>query len=1186
MKNRSASTHGFALVIALSLMAFMLLLILSITTLVRVETQSSNIQLAQLEARMNAQLGAMIALGDLQRYTGPDQRVTARADILLAPGLSGPTGQERWTGVWSSKANTSDPLDVTDGLQAHQPKWLVSGQNPDAYSAVVGDTADLATAGKSVIDKSAATTDDTVKAPKVEILGENNVLEGHYAYWVSDEGVKARVNMADPFLDSGTFNPSDPYSDEAYYRTAMAQVADPTAVSNSAGVQLLTGTSSRWKDETQDPDKISSLKNIPMFLEDDLPSGTDLDKVNREFFHDFTVHSSGVLANTKDGGLKRDLSTALLALPGDLKDELLFEPLDESPSLGDPGGPKWEQLADYFRAAQSGSLVVNDKVKLRMPTAEQVGIAPVVTRWNFLFFPFAAYLGSPLDEWLQSSYEYSLGVFPLITLWNPYDHDLDLPSIGVECEFGDNAVIRVGNKTSTTNTCTLDQMAKYYDGITNRWGLRFVTEATTIPAGRAITFTPPLNSYYDRDDPTNNVLKPGSEGELVNGFFSSPRTGSGGGEFYQDALPDPETGKREPWKLKQKPSVTTLSLLRDGNDIGLNQQVVNLYDLSTDSDFDETGANLFKALSFRGMETTVKNMNIWTTRLNKAFNGGNVLLTELPQNFSDVVQGKGASVNAPMQAPGIDYIDLGLWPRSNHICGVSAAMKFPLTKYDEDDELPTHLTFNQNFTSPIFNQSIRSKFTYNNTNRYDLYTIGPESSWGVRTRWENFVRGTDETYSKVGLSNDSAGNDSAIFYEIPTRPILGIGQLMQANLINVWQISDGLFNNPSNANRATWGTNRQQAYAIPLYAIGNSNNHFEIPLDQTKNKLSELINGNEAVGVNYDYSYELNAALWDGFFFSGYDGTTGPLPNSKLQLWDESVDLADEKTAAASLMSQGAFNINSTSTAAWESILGAMREVAVIGNKGVQDSAQQKHNFSRAIEPWNDSAGIIPSSIYAASNNAQKKDTLISGFRSLTDGQIKELASAIVEEIRARSSAVQRGVEGGEPVSHPFLTLADFINRSLRHDDDTYKRRGALQAAIDKTSINGLQAGNTGLWEAPDLKPVPNFGQGDLELEERPLSEGLSAFFMQADVLNKIGSMLHARSDTFTVRSYGSAQNEINGSVDSQAYYEITVQRLPTYLDASLDSWELPVEGAPSLNNYFGRRYTIISERWLNGENI
>ena len=81
---------------------------------------------------------------------------------------------------------------------------------------------------------------------------------------MSDEGVKARVNMADPFLNATNTD------EEYYFRTAMAQVADPTAVSNSDGNQLLTATSSRWKDETQDPEKIGSLENIPMFLEDDL----------------------------------------------------------------------------------------------------------------------------------------------------------------------------------------------------------------------------------------------------------------------------------------------------------------------------------------------------------------------------------------------------------------------------------------------------------------------------------------------------------------------------------------------------------------------------------------------------------------------------------------------------------------------------------------------------------------------------------------------------------------------------------------------------------------------------------------------------------------------------------------------------------------------------------------------------
>ena len=55
--------------------------------------------------------------------------------------------------------------------------------------ALTVETADLATLGGSVTDKSGINQDDTVKAPKVEILGENNVLEGHYAYWVSDEGV-------------------------------------------------------------------------------------------------------------------------------------------------------------------------------------------------------------------------------------------------------------------------------------------------------------------------------------------------------------------------------------------------------------------------------------------------------------------------------------------------------------------------------------------------------------------------------------------------------------------------------------------------------------------------------------------------------------------------------------------------------------------------------------------------------------------------------------------------------------------------------------------------------------------------------------------------------------------------------------------------------------------------------------
>ena len=64
------------------MMAFVLVLLLSMTLLVQVETTNSRQALNQLRAKESARLALMMALGDLQRYAGPDQRVTARAEIL------------------------------------------------------------------------------------------------------------------------------------------------------------------------------------------------------------------------------------------------------------------------------------------------------------------------------------------------------------------------------------------------------------------------------------------------------------------------------------------------------------------------------------------------------------------------------------------------------------------------------------------------------------------------------------------------------------------------------------------------------------------------------------------------------------------------------------------------------------------------------------------------------------------------------------------------------------------------------------------------------------------------------------------------------------------------------------------------------------------------------------------------
>ncbi|HEY9249944.1 MAG TPA: hypothetical protein VIO38_12470, partial [Rariglobus sp.] len=97
-KSAARRERGFALLITITLLAFLVLLLVSLASLTRVETQvaANNQQLAQ--ARQNALMALNIAVGQLQKYAGPDQRTTARADLENGAGKS--NGQ--WIGVYGS----------------------------------------------------------------------------------------------------------------------------------------------------------------------------------------------------------------------------------------------------------------------------------------------------------------------------------------------------------------------------------------------------------------------------------------------------------------------------------------------------------------------------------------------------------------------------------------------------------------------------------------------------------------------------------------------------------------------------------------------------------------------------------------------------------------------------------------------------------------------------------------------------------------------------------------------------------------------------------------------------------------------------------------------------------------------------------------------------------------------------
>ena len=90
----------------------------------------------------------------------------------------------------------------------------------------------------------------------------------------------------------------------------------------------------------------------------------------------------------------------------------------------------------------------------------------------------------------------------------------------------------------------------------------------------------------------------------------------------------------------------------------------------------------------------------------------------------------------------------------------------------------------------------------------------------------------------------------------------------------------------------------------------------------------------------------------------------------------------------------------------------------------------------------------------------------------------------------------------------------------------------------------------------------------------------------QADLLNKIGHLLQARSDTFVIRSSGDTVNRFSTGANQpsgQAYYEIIVQRTPKYVDSTELAYD-PVNSAT--NRKFGRKYQIVSQGWVSREDI
>jgi type II secretory pathway pseudopilin PulG len=330
------SRRGFALLVTITLVAFLVLILVGLATFTRVETQVAGNAQTLAQARQNAILALNIALGELQRTAGPDQSITATGDLVT--GKVNPL----YIGVWDTTA--SGPLDA-----ATPAIWLVSGNEDTDNPRAINPDTDLDNNPNAIllVGTNTAGPENTAPAASNHVRALSQVITadvpgigagtpvGKYAWWVGDEGVKARVNLTDPWAATD----------------AATTRIHSWLTSQRAGIELMRDGSA-YPARSADLAKLVELDQLPF-----LNPGSNLEAFRNLRFHELTAHSRGVLADTASGGLKKDL-TAWLRHPADNRvagapadTDLIFSPQDmgvSSPVANDNFGiPTWGLIRDF-----------------------------------------------------------------------------------------------------------------------------------------------------------------------------------------------------------------------------------------------------------------------------------------------------------------------------------------------------------------------------------------------------------------------------------------------------------------------------------------------------------------------------------------------------------------------------------------------------------------------------------------------------------------------------------------------------------------------------------------------------------------------------------------------------------------------------------------------------------------------
>ncbi|MEZ0217703.1 MAG: hypothetical protein ACAH89_11255 [Rariglobus sp.] len=1162
---RTSGRRGFALLITITLLAFLVLLLVSLSSLTRVETQVADNSKKNTQARQNALFALNLAVAALQKYAGPDQRVTATSSLGDASNLNGVPvsvdGKRHWVGVWgngnASSANTGAPVLLNWLVSGNESASFTATNGAPPYSGVAGITFDSTSPIASLTSGSDASSslgttaqgwrllvganstggDVTryVAAPLVAIeassaqvpgLGGNApVTVGRYAWWVGDENVKARVNLYNPRLAGAA---SELGSSFVVAQRSAGEWVDRQSGGTSLG-SLYPALSDALKG-------VFSVPQLALASSDPAMTGATA----KERFHDLTSFSYSVLADAAQGGLKKDLNRALAPdapqaaetargtgyAPPAARD-WLFTP--NNGGADSYGVPTWGLLRAYAgtQVAPGATIPIKSSVRATSGTHyfyDQAGINPVITYAGIGFdFTAPGNVAPPAVPVFPTPIH--LNLFPVVVLWNPYTTPMAggvyTAAIGVRSS--GQLQLREGSSGGPLRAAFQLQWATFAS-TGSRTYFRFKLTCPVLAPGESrvfmlagnTTYQPGLTELVEGLNPNasasmNTGASLANAADAAKDFIAYATNGAGtsalgGGELDAVLAEFDPTGAQPTGQDPETASPAWYAVAQ------------------------RVGADVGTAPSARPLETDTT-----TADLRYGFR----LRSNFPDSGSEVQLQWIAHANA--RASLMTRTKLDSWLKSD---GSTAG------------------------NSPSY------------AGRFGAFTI-----------WPDFSTTTARASTGTGLSVPASNiPTTTTLWEFPS-PALGLlslGQLQHAPV-------------------SLLGT-------YPSYAIGNSLADFHIPrtsvLSTTDtNPSASAQMATSRINTYYDLSWFLNRALWDRYFISSVPtgaapattttaawtqaniDSADPLPVARLHFYnkggispavaqlryDNATATSDPyNQAAANLLVAGGFNVNSTSEQAWRAVLGGVNQLAYDPQTRAAGSALQAA-FSRFANPTADSALTMP----------------WQGYRQLTEAQVRQLATNIVIEIKKRG---------------PFLSLADFINRRLAADATGLK--GTLQAALDATTTgDAANLATTAPFNANYVSAAPTTGaswdvnhmRNDLSntaVSHRSRSALAPKFIGQADILSTLGPVLAARSDTFVIRTCGETVNPLLAATDAgyitgRAWCEAVVQRVPDYVDPADPARTTNFLGdavAPSATNTtnqtFGRRFKIVSFRWLTPSDI